>query len=171
MTPEDVGKAAIRFFELLHSPTNALQQTRRHNYEAMIAADRSKIDPAILPPSPRAAFYYGLRVYHQILVWKGLKETDVHPLRWGWQMSNENYVVITTDEPAGPPDLFKIIRCGCKGQCGNNCSCRKAGLQCTSACKECQGITCTNASDITPDDNEYERNFMDVFQLLNISYQ
>ena len=167
LTPENVGKAAIQFFELLHSSTNTLQQIRRKKYEETISEDRSKIDPALLPPSPREAFFHGLRVYHQLLVWKGLKDTDINPLRWGWQISNEHFIAIATDEAAGPPDLLKLIRCGCKVQCGNNCSCRKAGLKCTSSCRECQGTTCKNLPIITPepetDDVEYERNFMDAF--------
>ena len=110
----------------------------------MVAADRSKIDPALLPPSPRAAFYHGLRVYHQIQVWKALCDTDIEPLSWGWQMCNGKFRPIMTDIAAGPAELLKIIRCGCKGQCGNRCSCRKAGLQCTPSCKECHGITCSN---------------------------
>ena len=33
LTPENVGKAVIQFFELLHSSTNTLQQIRRKKYE------------------------------------------------------------------------------------------------------------------------------------------
>ena len=50
-----------------------------------------------------------------------------------------------TDIEAGPPELLRIVRCGCKGHCGAKCSCRKAGLQCSSTCKECRGLTCSNA--------------------------
>ena len=45
----------------------------------MIAADRSKVDPALLPPSPRAAFYHGLRVYHQIQIWKQFRDVEKNP--------------------------------------------------------------------------------------------
>ena len=45
----------------------------------MVVSDRSKVDPALLPPSPRAAFYHSLRVYHQIAVWKGLSDVDKDP--------------------------------------------------------------------------------------------
>ena len=37
----------------------------------------SKIDPALFPPSPQAAFLHGLRVYHQIMVWKDLSNADI----------------------------------------------------------------------------------------------
>ena len=133
----------------------------------MVAAGRSKIDPALLPPSPRAAFYHGLRVYHQIRVWKTLCDTDIEPLSWGWRICDGKFTPIITDVAAGPPELLKIVRCRCKGHCGNRCSCRKAGLQCASSCKECHGITCSNVPNINPEseENEYERNFMDAFEL------
>ena len=53
----------------------------------MVVSDCSKIDPALLPPSPRAAFYHslyhGLRVYYQTAVWKDLSDVDKDPLHWG----------------------------------------------------------------------------------------
>ena len=55
-----------------------------------------------------------------------------------------------TDIEAGPPDLLKVIRCGCKGPCRNSCSCRKTGLNCAFTCKECHGITYTNAQSLSP---------------------
>ena len=103
----------------------------------MAASNRSKIDPVLLPPSPRAAFFHGLRVHHQIVVWKDLSEVDKEPLRWGWKIENSNYTPIMTDIEAGPPELLRIVRCGCKGPCGAKCSCRKAGLKCSWTCKEC----------------------------------
>ena len=49
----------------------------------MVVSDCSKIDPALLPPSPRAAFYHGLQVYYQTAVWKDLSDVDKDPLHWG----------------------------------------------------------------------------------------
>nr|XP_047133400.1 uncharacterized protein LOC124811573 isoform X1 [Hydra vulgaris] len=69
ISTDDIGKGAIRFFELLHSPCFNLKQIRKHKYDEMVASDRASIDPALLPPSPRAAYYHGLRVYHQMKVW------------------------------------------------------------------------------------------------------
>ena len=42
--------------------------------------------------------------------------------------------------PAAPPDLMKVIACGCstKSPCSQKlCSCKSANLSCTSICK-CQ---------------------------------
>ena len=40
----------------------------------MVGTDHAKIDPSLLPSSPRAVYYHGLRTYDQIKVWKALKE-------------------------------------------------------------------------------------------------
>ena len=58
-TVNEIGNASIRVFELLSSATFNLQQIRKQKHDTMAASDRSKIDPALLPPSPRAAFFYG----------------------------------------------------------------------------------------------------------------
>ena len=67
---------------------------------------------------------------------------------------------------AGHPELLKIVRCGCKGLCGTKCSCRKAGLKCSSTCKECHGPACSNAPVIEPDPDrhDYRRSFLDPFE-------
>ena len=43
-------------------------------YDEMVGTDQAKIDPSLLPSSPRAVYYHGLRTYDQIKVWKALKE-------------------------------------------------------------------------------------------------
>ena len=48
----------------------------------MVFTDRAKIDQSLLPPSPRAAYYHGIRVYHQMKVWKALSDTDLEPIQW-----------------------------------------------------------------------------------------
>ena len=110
----------------------------------MVMTSRSHIGPSLLPPSPRAAFFHGLRVYHQLKVWRNLRNTDFEPLNWGWQMKDNSFMPIATDEEPGPQDLLQIIRCGCKESCDKRCSCRKAGLKCSPSCKECHGNACSN---------------------------
>ena len=54
---------------------------------------------------------------------------------------------------SAPVSLLKIVRCNCSGNCGKNtCSCKRNGLQCTLACGQCKGITCTNGP--CPDDDD-----------------
>ena len=63
----------------------------------MMMANRAEIDPSCLPPSPRAAYFHGLRVYHQLKVWRGLCDTDQEPCRWKWEMKNSQFSPIMTD--------------------------------------------------------------------------
>lgn len=168
-TPEEIGKATIAFFEALHSPTSSLAEIRKRKYEDMILSSRSNIDPSILPPSPRAAFYHGLRVYHQLQIWLQLLDTDFEPLNWGWEMKNNVFAPIMTDKEPGPQDLMKMIRCNCKESCDKRCSCKKAGLNCSISCGECLGTYCTNAITETNVENEIDtdefqdRHFLDIF--------
>ena len=83
MSVEDIRNAIIHFFELKHSASSTLQQIRKQKYNDMVAADFLKVDPALLPPSPSAAFYHGLQVYHRIQIWKQLRDVEKDPMRWG----------------------------------------------------------------------------------------
>ena len=80
-TVNEIGNASIQVFELLYSTTFNLQQIRKQKYDTMTASDRSKIDPALLSPSPRAALFHGLRVHALIVAWKDLSEVDKESLR------------------------------------------------------------------------------------------
>ena len=75
----------------------------------MAPSDCSKFNPALLPPSPRAAFFHGLQVHHQIADWTDLSEVDKEPLCWGWTIENSNYTPIMTNIEAGPPELLRIV--------------------------------------------------------------
>ena len=163
-SPDEIGNASIRFFQLLHSSTSNLQQIRKQKYEEMINSDRAHIGPSVLPPSPRAAYYHGLRVYHQVRIWRCLSEIDLDPLNWGWKLNGFMYSPIATDENTGPEDILKVVRCGCKNSCSSRCSCRKMGLHCTSSCATCHGINCTNIEKVD-EENEpaHDRHFSDVF--------
>ena len=97
-----------------------------------------------------------------------MSDVEKYPLKWGWVIENKMCTPIMTDIEAGPPDPLKVIRCGCKGPCRNRCSCRKDGLNCASTCKECHGITCTNAPVIEPEveEDDYEHFWTYLFSLM-----
>ena len=57
----------------------------------MVLSDRASIDPALLSPSPRAAYYHGLRVYQQMNIWRKLSNDDIDPLSWRWKISNGSF--------------------------------------------------------------------------------
>ena len=138
----------------------------------MVMANPAKTDPSCLPPSPRATYFHGLRVYHQLKVWRGLCDTDQEPCRWGWEMKNSQFSPIMTDCEPGPQDLLKIMRCSCQKTCGKRCSCQKTGLKCTIHCKHCFDNNCLNTETVVHDDDEVnngqmgfdeERHFLDAF--------
>ena len=120
----------------------------------------------ILPFSHHLQGLHGLRIHHQIVVWKDLSEVDKEPLCWSWKIENSNYTPIMADAEAVPPELLRIVRCGCKGPCGSKCSCRKVGLKCSSTCKECHGLTCSKAPVIESesDERDYQWSFLDAFE-------
>ena len=62
------------------SPPDQLPQPRKGRYDEMLRKDSAKIDPSLLPPSPRAAYYYGLHMYYKIKVWKAFSDADLEPV-------------------------------------------------------------------------------------------
>ena len=46
----------------------------------------------------------------------------------------------------GPLDIPKVISYSCKLKWEDRCFCVKVGSNCSDLCKECQGVSCTNAS-------------------------
>ena len=108
------------------------------------------IRPEKLPPSNRAAYFHGLRVFYQIQKWS-LSNENIDFLHWGWITKEDRVVPITTDLDIAPPELKRIIRCNCNvinhNACGTNrCNCRKHGLPCLPTCKGCRGENCLNVS-------------------------
>ena len=82
-----------------------------------------------LPPTNRAAYCHGLRVFYQIRHRSSLKEHSNY-LDWGWTKIGNGLVPITTDLNIAPLELKRVIRCHCndinKNARGTNrCVCRK----------------------------------------------
>jgi len=91
-----------------------------------------------------------------------LSTADINPQELGWKEHEGKYIPVATDKGIAPPDIMKVTCCKCsshsKKPCGTQaCACRKYGLSCVTACKNCNGISCENASDFSQDykaDNE-----------------
>lgn len=99
------------------------------------------IELACLPPTSDAARYHSLRVYHQIQEWIG---NVIPPTTWGWKKQGEALHPIQTDKPIAPEFILKLIFCNCKTDCRKLCSCRRANLNCSNLCGQCQGNSCSN---------------------------
>jgi hypothetical protein len=87
-----------------------------------------------------------LRVFHQVKQWIG-EFDNMEAKDWGWSIEHNMCVPIRSSLPPAPDELLKTIYCRCKTNCDSKrCNCRKHGLECSVACTECRGNTCSNMS-------------------------
>ena len=153
----EIGEASIEIMGILFSNRKTpadwnLAQIRRFKYDELVSSTKTLVDPARLPPTERASYFHGLRVYHQMKVWINLSKVDLTPTDWGWEIKDGKMVPIKTDMPPAPESLLKIIRCACKKECSTRCSCKRAGLKCAASCRECHGLNCQNTPVIDNED-------------------
>lgn len=130
----------------------SLDNLRYRKFTAKVSAGiaNSCVQVQSLPPTSDAARFHSLRVYHQCQSWL---ENEMDPKEWGWRVTQGRLVPIKSKLPPAPDQLLKVIRCSCKTNCENKrCSCRKNGLDCSTACTECKGINCANSSSVTEAD-------------------
>lgn len=140
--------AGRHFFCLLYGskPLLSMEELRYKNFSSK--ANIPKIRS--LPPTGEALNKHILRCHLQVLLWKSAEDRcppDVHIEDYGWSMNNQELepdIGVTT---MAPPELMKVVACGCTTDTPcerNSCSCKTAGLSCTSFCK-CQGqVVCRN---------------------------
>ena len=62
------------------------------------AAGTSNVDPAILPPSERAAWFYSIFFYLQVCEWKTFYSSGLNPLYWGGKLQNRQITPVMPDE-------------------------------------------------------------------------
>jgi 5'-3' exonuclease len=125
-------------------PSDNLNELRVAKFHAKVTTNKTSLHPRVLPPTSSASKYHSLRVFQQVQEWKGHK---LNPLDWGWRIMDTRMIPVHSDLAAAPDYLLKLVRCSCKGGCSDKrCGCRKLGLPCTFACRECRGI-CANADE------------------------
>jgi hypothetical protein len=147
-SPDDISLAGETFLLALYGAgkgVTSLDEQRYFMYHTSVAKQglNRNFQLATLPPTSAAAKQHSYRVFHQVQLWRGerLRETE-----WGWKMAfGSNLFPTTTDEPAAPDSILKLIFCNCKAGCRKACRCRKAGLSCTAMCGHCRGLSCTNS--------------------------
>lgn len=84
-----------------------------------------------LPPTSAAASYHSRRVYFQIQQWKGV---PLEPEDWGWKLVDGKLLPIARDLPPAHESLLGVVRCNCSTGCSRQrCTCRKHGLDCSTA--------------------------------------
>lgn len=161
---EDITVAGEQILKTLYTGdinhSNQSLDTLRFNLFAKSVYSR-KINLARLPPTCDAGRYHSYRCYQQIQSWLG---NDINPEQWGWECRTEGLMPVDMKRDSAPQTLLKNVSCACKKRCSGACSCRKAGLKCSSMCKNCSGMDCENVALISSLDETEEDD--DLFQEL-----
>ena len=87
----------------------------------------------------------------------------------GWE-SDAGLEPVKKDLDIAPENLPQFIRCKCKLSSKNPggtrlCLCFRSGLQCVSACRDCDGESCENSVKVKDvvNEEEWDRNSFDIF--------
>ena len=130
-----------------------LNALRYQKFQELLRTSKKAVHPKSLPPTFATAKYHSLRTYHQVQTWKGF---DLNAEDWGWKVIAGKMTPLQNDLEPAPMELLKLVRCTCKSGCGTlRCGCKRIGLECTVACRDCKGL-CENASDIDYNEREKE---------------
>lgn len=125
-----------------------LDVLRHRRFCEKMSASTSSVQVHTLPPTSGSARYHSARVCYQVHEWMG-EEGSLKPEEWGWVQAQDRLEPKTTDLPAAPEALLKVVRCNCKTDCNTRrCTCKKHGLDCSGACGECRGVGCTNSPEL-----------------------
>jgi hypothetical protein len=148
---DEVVDAGLRLLSIIYGgrPEEKLNHMRFSMYMHQTATNLKQVRPERLPPTEAAARYHIMRAHFQVTQWK--TEPDLNPEDWGWKLVDGKLLPVATDLEAAPSALLNVVRCKCKAEsrkpCSSSlCSCRKNGLHCVAACKNCNGESCDNAS-------------------------
>lgn len=137
----------------------SLSELRFRHYQNATMKKSSQFQLQNLPPTETAAAQHCLRAYHQVQTWLG---NYLDPLKYGWKLENSCFLPTTSTDEMIPPEVANIVSCRCQSGCGNQCGCRKHGLQCSKLCGFCNGDNCTNSPTI-----EIEEGTQDNSDILN----
>ena len=126
-------------------PSHSMDSLRVSKFSEKVAKSSIFVDPKQLPPTSDAVQFHSMRVYLQVQDWKG-DGTTLDPLDWGWDLVDGRLFPVTMTKAPAPMHILKVVRCTCASGCRTKaCSCRKVGLECSSACATCKGLSCENS--------------------------
>jgi hypothetical protein len=98
-----------------------------------------------LPPTSDTGKLHIMRAFFQCQIWIGNQEKFL-PEEWGWHYGNCRLQPTRSILPPAPEHLLKIIKCNCRHGCDSKrCACKRHGLECSAACGDCRGVSCSNA--------------------------
>ena len=145
----DVIRAGRKFISVLYNDkhsTTSMNQLRHTIFISKTNTPKIKT----LPPTDSALDEHLNRAHLQTMVWKAadqLEPPDLNIANLGWDVITGIPKPCTWVFEVAPPELMKVAAYGCSAEnaCSrNNCSCRVAGLSCTSFCKCTTQDCCSN---------------------------
>ena len=134
-----------------NSKEDTLDKLRYSKFCQKVANSTGVVSPESLGPTSDTAKFHSLRDYHQVQAWMG---NDLSALNWGWYLRKDNNLMpIIMSLPPAPQELLVVIRCGCKTDCKNCCTCYKFKLNCTYMCSNCRSVSCLNGQNVVNEHN------------------
>ena len=149
MDPEGEGcKAMVSLFN--GRQTDSLESLRSRFLSKKVCTAKSFVKPERLPPTTFSAKLHSRRTYLQLMQWM-CKTDGINPTDWGWMLQGGKLVPLMMDKNPAPESLLKMIHCSCSTGCSTKrCSCKKSGLECTTAC----GHLCENTDEELVSDDD-----------------
>ena len=98
------------------------------------------VDAKDLPPTSASAKFHCLRVYYQVQEWRG-EAGHLDPEEWGWEITNRLLMPVKTDTERSASDATARLVVSQEGAPARSMGC----MQCTPACGECKGLSCSNS--------------------------
>ena len=118
--------------------TDSLATIQYNTFSKKVVSSSSFLTPERLPPTEYVTKFHCRRTYFQIMIWIG-QQDGMDAVKWGWNVENDQLILIMSQMTAVPDSLLKVIHCNCSNACKTfRCSCRKYGLPCNAACRPCQ---------------------------------
>ena len=134
----------------------SLDSLRYRRYYKKVATRSFQVQRHNLPRTSSAARYHSYRVFLQVKQWQG-RDERMSLKDWSWKLSSFQVLPLTTDYQAAPESLLKVIQCNYATDCSIvMCTCRKHGLDCSSACGHCRGTACTNNTSLDNSDEDHD---------------
>lgn len=135
---DQIKSTGITFFNLWYgSKTQTSMNELRH---ALFTSNAKTPKIKSLPPTDEGIIEHLRRAHLQTMVWKFANQKDppiVDLSKFGWKIETIPVPKYGVTDIA-PKDVLKVIACSCStaNACSrNNCSCKAAGLSCTTFCK------------------------------------
>ena len=110
-----IGHAGCEIFKKAYGgkPNDTLTTLRHAKVMESVTTTLSPLEPAVFPPTERAAYYHSLRVHLQVCQWKHFDLYCLKPDEWGWYFQTDILLPTKTDLGHTPESLLKYVRCKC----------------------------------------------------------